>query len=76
MQHSNDSEATRQQTTKHRRAMIKQWAAYVRTHDDRDWSRQQNRLIDSQIQTANAMADSGATDPVRFSVVRDQLTDR
>ena len=28
------------------------WADYVRTHSDRDWSRQQKALIDSQIQSA------------------------
>ena len=29
---------------------IKFWAEYVKTHPDKEWSRQQNRLIDSQIQ--------------------------
>ena len=28
---------------------VKFWANYVRTHSDRDWSEQQNILIDSQI---------------------------
>ncbi|GEM_PF-923045 len=28
------------------------WADYVRTHSDREWSRQQKNLIDSQIQSA------------------------
>ncbi|CDK39180.1 uncharacterized protein BN903_163 [Halorubrum sp. AJ67] len=56
--------------------MIKQWAEYVRTHDDREWSRQQNRLIDSQLQSANEMAAAGDTDPVRFAAARDRLRDR
>ena len=34
---------------KDRIEFIKFWANYVRTHDDREWSGQQNRLIDSQI---------------------------
>lgn len=32
-----------------RRAFIKQWAEYVKTHPDKEWSAQQNKLIDSQI---------------------------
>jgi|Deesub1362B_J571_1020462.scaffolds.fasta_scaffold01268_15 hypothetical protein len=28
---------------------IRLWADYVRTHEDREWSRQQNKVIDSQI---------------------------
>lgn len=35
-----------------RRAFVEEWADYVRTHDDEEWSRQQNRLIDSQLQAA------------------------
>jgi len=59
-----------------RRAAIKQWAEYVRTHDDAEWSRQQNRLINSQLQTANDLARSGATDPVQFAKIRDDLRNR
>jgi len=29
---------------------VEYWAEYVKTHPDKEWSRQQNRLIDSQIQ--------------------------
>jgi hypothetical protein len=32
-----------------RRAFVKQWAEYVRTHSDEEWSTQQNVLIDSQL---------------------------
>lgn len=59
-----------------RRAMIKRWAEYVRSHDDEEWSRQQNRLIDSQLQSANELAAAGETDPVRFTAVQDRLRDR
>ena len=31
---------------------VRYWAEYVRTHDDADWSRQQNVLINSQLQSA------------------------
>ncbi|MDD5086844.1 MAG: hypothetical protein PHV16_03765 [Candidatus Nanoarchaeia archaeon] len=29
--------------------MIKYWANYIRTHSDKDWSKQQKELIDSLI---------------------------
>jgi len=28
---------------------VEYWAEYVKTHDDRDWSRQQKIVVDSQI---------------------------
>ena len=59
-----------------RREMIKRWAEYVRTHEDSEWSRQQNRVIDPQIQSANDMAASGDTDPVRFFEATDRLRRR
>ncbi len=31
---------------------VKFWADYVRTHSDKEWSKQQKMLIDSQIQGA------------------------
>lgn len=31
---------------------VEYWANYVKTHSDRDWSKQQNPLINSQIQNA------------------------
>lgn len=34
-----------------RRAFIEQWAEYVRTHPDEEWSAQQNKVIDSSNQT-------------------------
>lgn len=76
MQHSTAFEDDQRRNMEQRRAMIKRWAKYVRTHDDREWSRQQPRLIDSQLQSANEMAASGDTDPVRFAVVRDRIRDR
>lgn len=69
-------EEHQRQNTEHRRAMIKRWAAYVRTHDDEEWSRQQNTLINSQLQSANALVENGDTDPVKFATARDQLQNR
>ena len=59
-----------------RRSAIKRWAEYVRTHDDAEWSRQQNRLIDSQLQSANELAKTGDTDPVAFAAAKDRLRER
>ena len=38
---------------KERFRFIDQWAEYVRTHSDKDWSRQQNVIINSCIRTAS-----------------------
>ena len=76
MLNSQEFEEDHRRNTEQRRAMIKRWAEYVRTHDDKEWSRQQNRLIDSQLQSANEMAAAGDTDPVLFAAARDRLRDR
>lgn len=34
---------------KERKNFIKFWANYVKTHSDEEWSKQQNKLINSQI---------------------------
>ena len=31
---------------------VKFWAEFVRTHDDKEWSRQQNIIINSQLKSA------------------------
>jgi len=76
MQSSQEFEDEQRRNVQRRRAMIKRWAEYVRTHDDREWSRQQNRLIDSQLHSANDMATAGETDPSRFIAARDRIRDR
>ncbi len=38
---------------KQRFRFIDQWADYVNTHNDKDWSRQQNVIINSCVQTAS-----------------------
>jgi len=35
-----------------RNKFIDLWAEYVRTHDDKDWSKQQNVIINSSIKSA------------------------
>ncbi len=37
---------------KQRMDFVEYWAEYVRTHEDKDWSKQQNVLINSQIRGA------------------------
>lgn len=34
---------------------VEYWADYVRTHPSKDWSRQQNIIINSQIQSARSV---------------------
>ncbi|WP_435349250.1 hypothetical protein [Haloarchaeobius sp. HRN-SO-5] len=76
MLNSKEFEESQCRNAEQRRAMIKQWAEYVRTHDDAEWSRQQNKLINSQLQSAKEMAAEGETDPVRFAKARDELKNR
>ncbi|GEM_PF-1435305 len=35
--------------TEERMHFVEYWAEYVRTHEDKDWSKQQKILIDSQL---------------------------
>lgn len=35
--------------TEDRVNFVKFWANYIKTHSDKEWSKQQNTLIDSQI---------------------------
>ncbi|MEF8826168.1 MAG: hypothetical protein V5A27_07505 [Halapricum sp.] len=72
MQSSDEFERSHRHNVQERRAFIKCWAKYVRTHDDEEWSRQQNKLIDSQLQSANEMARQSDTDPVAFATAREQ----
>jgi hypothetical protein len=38
-----------QENIAERRAFVKQWAEFVKTHSDEEWSAQQNVLINSQL---------------------------
>lgn len=63
----------RDRNTEDRRAFIKQWAEYVRTHDDEQWSRQQKTVVDSQLQSARELAANGDIDPAEFFRKKDEL---
>ncbi len=41
-----------QENEEERLRFVARWAEYVRTHDDQDWSRQQNLIINSALKTA------------------------
>jgi hypothetical protein len=60
---SSELDAAVERNVEDRRSFIKQWAAFVRTHDDAEWSRQQNKLLDSQLERANELAKDGEIDP-------------
>lgn len=59
---SNELEDDFERNIEEWRSFIRQWAAYVREHDAVEWSRQQNGLINSQIQRANELAKEGEID--------------
>jgi hypothetical protein len=42
-----------EQNRKERLAFIDLWSAYVAGHNDRDWSRQQNIIINSCLESAH-----------------------
>lgn len=60
---SDELEEAIERSVEERRTFIKQWAAYVREHEDKEWSRQQNVLINSQLRRANELAKDGEFDP-------------
>jgi len=43
----------REQNNRERMKFVDLWADYVRSHDDKDWSRQQNVIINSSLRSAN-----------------------
>ena len=44
-----DIEKEKEANFKERLRFVKFWADYIKTHEDEDWSEQQNIIIDSQI---------------------------
>jgi len=46
----------RTKNAKERLEFIDFWANYIKTHSDEDWSKQQNIIIDSQIESAHSFA--------------------
>jgi hypothetical protein len=57
MSNSEDIERKHERNLAKRREQIKEWAEYVRTHPDEEWSQQVNELVDAQIQSARAQED-------------------
>lgn len=41
------------ENNKERMKFVDFWAQYIRTHDDKTWSKQQNVIINSAINSAN-----------------------
>ena len=48
--------AFKKQNADERLKFIKFWAEYIKTHSDKEWSKQQNKLINSQLKTAREIA--------------------
>ncbi len=42
-----------EENLKERKRFVHKWAEYVRTHSDKEWSRQQNVIINSGLQSTN-----------------------
>ena len=42
-----------EKNNKERLDFVQKWAEYVRTHSDKDWSKQQNIIINSSLRSVN-----------------------
>jgi len=42
-----------EENEKERMRFVDKWAEYIRTHSDKDWSKQQNVIINSALKSAN-----------------------
>lgn len=51
----NELKSDKEKNFRERLWFVKYWANYIRTHSDMEWSKQQNVLIDSQIQHARKL---------------------
>ena len=47
-----DLEAKHQENRNQRLTSIKRWVEFIKTHDADEWGDQQNRLVDSQLESA------------------------
>lgn len=47
-----DLEAKRERNRQQRIEAVKRWVEYIKTHDADDWGEQQNRLVNSQLESA------------------------
>lgn len=46
----------KEQNAKERLEFIEFWSEYIKTHSDKEWSMQQNKLINSQLKSAREIA--------------------
>lgn len=58
MKNSHGLEAKHERNLEQRRAFVREWAEFVRTNPDDVWGEQVKTLIDSQIETSQALDDS------------------
>jgi len=42
-----------EENEKERKSYVQKWANHVRTHSDKDWSKQQNIIINSSLKSAS-----------------------
>lgn len=61
------------QNAEDRRAFVRRWAEYVKTHDDEEWARQQHKIVNSQLRSAKELAEKGDTDPAEFFRRKDEI---
>lgn len=47
-----DLEAKQERNRQQRVSSIKRWVEFIKTHDADEWGDQQNRLVDSQLESA------------------------
>ncbi len=45
----------KEKNNEERKKFIEMWADYVRSHKDKEWSKQQNIIINSQIQNSRSI---------------------
>ena len=45
----------KEKNNEERKKFIELWANYIKTHTDKEWSKQQNIIINSQIQNVRAI---------------------
>ncbi len=53
---SKNMDNTEEKNKNERIAFIKRWVEYVKTHSDKEWSMQQNVIINSALQAARQMS--------------------
>lgn len=55
-------EEARERNREERLRFVRQWARYVKTHPDEEWSRQQNVIINSGLESARKRVEEEGED--------------